>query len=86
MVRHPPAFNPGEDRAERWDETPQKSSRAQKHKTITHFKSLKMQKRGRCRPGAVAHEDTLPDGQRAVVPHQQKVEDFISDSKHTHMK
>ncbi len=32
-------------------------------------------------PGAIAHEDAFPYGQRAVVPHQQKVEDFISDSK-----
>lgn len=32
-------------------------------------------------PGAVAHEDAFPYGQRAVVPHQQEVEDFISDSK-----
>lgn len=54
------------------------------YKTIPHFKSLKMQKKERCTPGAIAHEDTFPDGQSAVVPHQQKVEDFISDSKHTH--
>lgn len=31
-------------------------------------------------PGAIAHEDAFPYGQCAVVPHQQKVEDFISDT------
>lgn len=36
----------------------------------------------KCTPGAIAHEDAFPYGQCAVVPHQQKVEDFISDSKH----
>lgn len=45
-----------------------------------------MHKRETCTPGAIAHEDTFPYGESAVVPHQQKVEDFISDSKHTEDK
>lgn len=28
-------------------------------------------------PGAVADEDALPDGERAVVPHQQEVEQGV---------
>lgn len=32
-------------------------------------------------PGPIGHEDAFPYCQRAVVPHQQKVEDFISDTK-----
>lgn len=32
-------------------------------------------------PRAIAHEDAFPYGQSAVVPHKQKVEDFISDTK-----
>lgn len=32
-------------------------------------------------PWAIVDEDAFPYGQCAVVPHQQKVEDFIRDSK-----
>lgn len=32
-------------------------------------------------PRAVADEDALPDGERAVVPHQQEVEQSVQDSK-----
>lgn len=38
-------------------------------------------KHNKCKPGAIAHQDAFPYGQSAVVPHQQKVEDFISDPK-----
>lgn len=30
-------------------------------------------------PGAVGDEDALPDGQRAVVPQQQEVEDGVQE-------
>ena len=32
-------------------------------------------------PGAVVDEDALPDGERAVVPHQQEVEHGIEGSE-----
>lgn len=71
MVRHPPAFNPEEHTAIRRAETQRRTN------------TLSTHQREEGQPGAVAHEDTFPYGQSAVVPHQQKVEDFISDAKHT---
>lgn len=81
MVRHPPTFDPG-----KW-----KTSTGRDEECITPPKNRKHNFRvwippqrnenDECTPGAIAHEDAFPYGQRAVVPHQQEVEDFISDSK-----
>lgn len=69
MMRHPPTFDPVKR---------EKCQTEPHNKNI--LKSLTTSVRKSHSPGAVAHEDALPYSQRAVIPHQQKVEDFISDS------
>lgn len=71
VMEHPPAFDP--------EGTPILTQSRKYTRVTRRDRSAGDEGVGNA-PGAVADEDALPDGERAVVPHQQEVEQRVQDS------